>query len=86
MRPLYDLAVMAIKWAAQVLGASTNTAALLIADRVGYNVLVGITGARRNRHFWVPRLFNVLQVAAMINTALTASPFDPFSCQCIRLP
>ena len=51
MRPLYDLAVMAIKWAAQVLGASTNTAALLIADRVGYNVLVGITRSRRNRPF-----------------------------------
>lgn len=51
VRHLYGQPVIDIKWATDVIGASTNTAASLVADLVNYGVLVEITGQRRNRMF-----------------------------------
>jgi Fic family protein len=51
MRHLYGQPVIDVKWATDVIGASTNTAAALIADLVIHGVLVEITGQRRNRLF-----------------------------------
>lgn len=51
MRHLYGQPVIDIKWATDVIGTSTNTAAALIADLVNQGVLVEITGQRRNRLF-----------------------------------
>tara|TARA_R110002110_G_scaffold412299_1_gene638106 strand:+ start:13111 stop:14250 length:1140 start_codon:yes stop_codon:yes gene_type:complete len=51
MRHLYGQPVMDIKWARNVIGTSTNTAAALIADLVDQGVLVESTGQRRNRLF-----------------------------------
>lgn len=49
MRHLYAQPVVDVKWAANIIGASTNTAASLISDMVAFGVLVEITGQRRNR-------------------------------------
>lgn len=51
MRHLYAQPVVDVKWATDLLGTSTNTAAALIADMVSFGVLVEITGQRRNRLF-----------------------------------
>lgn len=51
MRHLYGQPVIDIKWATNVIGVSTNTAAALIADFVSHGVLIEITGQRRNRLF-----------------------------------
>jgi Fic family protein len=51
MRHLYAQPVIDVKWATETLGASTNTAAALIADMVSFGVLVEVTGQRRNRLF-----------------------------------
>ncbi|ALO47611.1 Fic family protein [Pseudohongiella spirulinae] len=49
MRHLYGQPVIDIKWAAETIGTSTNTAAALVADLVSHGVLVEITGQHRNR-------------------------------------
>ncbi len=51
MRHLYAQPVIDVKWATDIIGASTNTAAALIADMVSFGVLVEVTGQRRNRLF-----------------------------------
>jgi Fic family protein len=51
MRHLYARPVVDVKWAVQIIGVSTNTAAALIADMVSFGVLTEITGQRRNRLF-----------------------------------
>jgi len=51
MRNLYARPVVDVKWIAQTTGASTNTAAALIADMVSFGVLTEITGQRRHRLF-----------------------------------
>jgi Fic family protein len=51
MRHLYGRPVVDVKWAVQIIGVSTNTAAALIADMVSFGVLTEITGQRRNRLF-----------------------------------
>lgn len=51
MRHLYAQPVVDVKWATDIIGTSTNTAAALIADLVRFGVLVEVTGQRRNRLF-----------------------------------
>lgn len=51
MRHLYAQPVIDVKWATDIIGATTNTAAALIADMVSFGVLVEVTGQRRNRLF-----------------------------------
>lgn len=51
MRHLYAQPVIDVKWATDIINASTNTAAALIADLVTFGVLVEVTGQRRNRLF-----------------------------------
>src|SRR5690606_31225206 len=51
MRHLYAQPVVDVKWATDIVGASTNTAAALITDMVTFGVLVEVTGQRRNRLF-----------------------------------
>lgn len=51
MRQLYARPVIDVKWAKEITGASTNTAAALVADLVSHGILVEITGQRRNRLF-----------------------------------
>jgi Fic family protein len=51
MRHLYARPVVDVKWAAQITGASTNTAATLVTDMVSFGVLTEVTGQRRNRLF-----------------------------------
>lgn len=51
MRHLYARPVVDVKWAAQITGASTNTASALITDMVSFGVLTEVTGQRRNRLF-----------------------------------
>ena len=51
MRQLYARPVIRLKGAQALLGTSTNTAAALISDFVQYEILVEITGGRRNRLF-----------------------------------
>lgn len=51
MRHLYAQPVIDVKWATDILGTSTNTAASLIADMASFGVLVEVTGQRRNRLF-----------------------------------
>lgn len=51
MRYLYAKPVIDVKWAADILNASINTASSLITDMVNYGVLTEITGQRRNRLF-----------------------------------
>lgn len=51
MRHLYAQPIIDVKWATDIIGASTNTASVLIADMVSFGVLVEITGQRRNRLF-----------------------------------
>lgn len=51
VRQLYAQPVIDVKWATDILGVSTNTAASLMADMVSFGVLVEVTGQRRNRLF-----------------------------------
>jgi len=51
MRHLYAQPVIDVKWATNIIGASTNTAAALIDEMVSSGVLIEVTGQRRNRLF-----------------------------------
>lgn len=51
MRHLYARPVVDINMAAEIIGATTNTATALITDMVAHGVLVEVTGRRRNRLF-----------------------------------
>ena len=51
MRELYARPVVDVKWVSKMTGASTNTAASLIKDLIGFGVLTEITGQQRNRIF-----------------------------------
>ena len=51
MKHLYAKPVVDVKWATEVIGASTNTVAALITDLVAYGVLTEVTGQHRNRLF-----------------------------------
>jgi Fic family protein len=51
MRHLYARPVVDVNLAAKVIGATTNTASVLITDMVTHGVLAEVTGQRRNRLF-----------------------------------
>lgn len=51
MRHLYARPVADVKAVAKVIDSTTNTATALINDLVAQNVLVEVTGQRRNRLF-----------------------------------
>lgn len=51
MRHLYARPVVDVNMAAEVIGATTNTASALITDMVAHGVLSEVTGQRRNRLF-----------------------------------
>lgn len=51
MRHLYARPVVDVNMAAEIIGATTNTASALIADMVTHGVLTEVTGQRRNRLF-----------------------------------
>ena len=51
MRHLYGHPVVDVNSAAEIIGATTNTASALIADMVAHGVLIEATGKRRNRLF-----------------------------------
>lgn len=51
MHHLYAQPVVDVNMAAEITGATTNTASALIADMVTHGVLVEVTGQRRNRLF-----------------------------------
>jgi len=51
MRDLYARPVVNVARAAQIVGATTNTASALLADMADHGVLTEITGQRRNRLF-----------------------------------
>ena len=51
MRQLYARPVVDVNMAAEIIGATTNTASGLIVDLVEHGVLVEVTGQRRNRLF-----------------------------------
>jgi cell filamentation protein, protein adenylyltransferase len=51
MRQLYAHPVIDVKWVTNILNTTTNTASTLVDDMVKFNVLVEITGQRRNRLF-----------------------------------
>jgi len=51
MRDLYARPVVDVARAAQIVGATTNTASALLADMADHGVLTEITGQRRNRLF-----------------------------------
>lgn len=49
MRHLYARPVVDVNMAAEIIGATTNTASALIDDMVTHGVLIEVTGQRRNR-------------------------------------
>lgn len=51
MRQLYARPVIDVKWVTNILDTTTNTASTLVDDMVKFDVLVEITGQRRNRLF-----------------------------------
>ena len=51
MRHLYAQPVVDVNSAADIIGATTNAASALIADMVTHEVLIEVTGKRRNRLF-----------------------------------
>jgi len=51
MRHLYARPVVDVNMAAEIIGATTNTASALIADMVTHGVLTEVPGQRRNRLF-----------------------------------
>jgi Fic family protein len=64
MRHLYARPVVDVKWAAQITGASTNTAATLVTDMVSFGVLTEVTGQRRNRLFVFQDYLNLFRQQA----------------------
>lgn len=64
MRQLYAQPVVDVKWATSTTGASVNTAAALIADLVGFGVLVEVTGQRRNRLFLFKEYLDIFKTTA----------------------
>jgi Fic family protein len=51
MRHLYARPVIDVKYVTKLIASSPNTASALINDLVAHDVLVEITGQRRNRLF-----------------------------------
>lgn len=61
MRQLYARPVIDVKWVANIIDASTNTASTLIDDLVRFGVLVEATGQRRNRLFVFNNYLNLFR-------------------------
>jgi len=61
MRHLYAQPVIDVKWATEMVAASTNTAASLIVDLVSAGVLVEVTEQRRNRQFVFNEYLNLFR-------------------------